>query len=114
MPAEVKEGGTYTCEKPMNRDSWSMFRVKGAGSQELAVFGTRNLNLMDGDKVKVTKIHSVKFSARQVKDRQGNQVKDENGKPKWQPSLSMNVDMEICGRDSSPGFEDIDDAELPF
>lgn len=115
MAVEVKAGETYTCEKPLNRDNWSMFRLKDKGS-EIAVFVGENINLQDGDRVRVKAIRSTKNTARPLKDRDGNPVKDETGKQKWVPSVTANVDLEVLGREASSDFAEEfgDDGELPF
>ena len=100
MAVEVKQGETYEAKNTRNGDGWSMFKVKAVKwPKELAVFTDGSRELHDGDSVTVTKITSVKLSAR--KDKGGN----------WRDTMSVNAEVTVGGS----GFkEDKDDSELPF
>ena len=101
MAVEVKAGETYEAKFAKNGDGWSMFKVKAEkGPKELAVFTDGSRELHDGDPVTVTKITSVKLSAR--KDKDGN----------WHDTMSVNAEVSVRG--SAFKSEDKDDSELPF
>lgn len=100
MAVEVKAGESYTAAGTKNGDGWSLFKVKAEkGPKELAVFTDGSRELHDGDSVTVTKITSVKLSAR--KDKDGN----------WRDTMSVNAEVTVNG---SAFKEDKDDSELPF
>jgi hypothetical protein len=104
MAVEVKAGETYNVDFCRNGESWSLFRVKAEkGPKELAVFTTENLDLSEGDRVRVDKITGVKLSAR----------KDNRGE--WRDTFSVNVEAVKLGG-APKGFQDIDDSDgtLPF
>lgn len=115
MAAEVKAGEVYTAEKPMNRDNWSMFRVKDKGN-EVAIFINENINLQDGDRVRIKKILKTKCGSRQVKDRDGKPKLGPDGKPQWVPAVSDECEVEILDREPSSDFSEEfgDDGSLPF
>lgn len=115
MAAEVKAGEVYTVERPMNKDNWSMFKVKDKGN-EVAVFINENINLQDGDRVRIKKILKTKCGARQVKDRDGKPKLGPDGKPQWVPSVSDECEVEILDRepDSGSWSEEDSDSMLPF
>jgi hypothetical protein len=102
MAVEVKAGETYTAANTKNGDGWSLFKVKAEkGQKELAVFtdGLRELN--DGDQITVTKITSVRLSARKGRD------------DKWYDTMSVNAEVSVNG--SAPSaFQEVEDGDLPF
>lgn len=103
MAVEVKAGESYTANGTKNGDGWSLFKVKAEkGPKELAVFTDGRTELHDGDQITVTKITSVKLSARKGRD------------DKWYDTMSVNAEITVNG--SSPtGFQEEDDTgELPF
>lgn len=104
MAVEVKPGETYNVDFARNGEGWSLFRVKAEkGPKEIACFTTQNIDLTEGDRVRVDKITGVKLSAR--KDKQG----------EWRDSFAVNVEAVKLGA-GAQGFKDIDDSdgELPF
>ena len=100
MAVEVKAAETYTAAGVKNGQGWSLFKVKAEkGPKELAVFTDGSVELHDGDQVTVTKITSVKLSARKGRD------------DKWYDTMSVNAEVSVGGS----GFKkDEDDGELPF
>jgi len=103
MAVEVKAGESYTASGTKNGDGWSLFKVKAEkGPKELAVFTDGSRELHDGDNITVTKITSVKLSARKGRD------------DKWYDTMSVNAEITVNG--SAPtGFQEEDDTgELPF
>ena len=104
MAVEVKPGETYNVDFARNGEGWSLFRVKAEkGPKEIACFTTQNIDLAEGDRVRVDKITGVKLSAR----------KDNRGE--WRDSFAVNVEAVKLGG-APKGFQDIDDSDgdLPF
>ena len=104
MAVEVKPGETYTAAGTKNGQGWSLFKVKAEkGPKELPVFTDGSIELHDGDEVTVTKITSVRLSAK--KDREGN----------WRDTLSVNAEVKVNTSFSRAGFTEEDTSgELPF
>ena len=100
MAVEVKAAETYTAAGVKNGQGWSLFKVKAEkGPKELAVFTDGSVELHDGDQVTVTKITSVKLSAR--KDKKTGE---------WRDTLGINAEVSVSGS----GFKEEDGGELPF
>ena len=108
MAVEVKPGETYTAAGTKNGQGWSLFKVKAEkGPKELAVFTDGSIELHDGDQVTITKITSVKLSARKGRDRDGTE--------KWFDTMSVNADVKVNTSFSRAGFTEEDTSgELPF
>ena len=101
---EVKEGETYTAADTRNGDGWSLFKVKAEkGPKELAVFTDGRRELHDGDRITVTKITSVRLSAKKGRDE------------KWYDTMSVNAEISVNGTAAS-AFSEINDdgGMLPF
>lgn len=93
------------------KGTWALSRIKAdKGYAQIDVWAA-NADDVGNEPMEIGEIKAVVRSARQMKDKDGNPVLDDNGKPKWVEVVSVQATFVPSGMS---GFAQLTDDEIPF